>query len=151
MFDSEPPLTPISDPAKPDGEAVERHRHGAGQLGAEIPAIAGEQKLGRDECRDQDEGDLEDRCRRKRRDHRAAADADDGRQRPEPDHFRHHQTLLAVREIGAHRRRQDDGDRGADAKLHAHRLRHVEHAKHFVEHRHDDGAAADAEQPGKNP
>ena len=54
-------------------------------------------------------------------------------------------------EIGPDRGRHDDRDRGADAKLHAHRVGHAEHAEHLVEHRHDDGAAADAEQAGENP
>jgi len=41
--------------------------------------------------------------------------------------------------------------RGAEAKLHAHLVGHAEHAKDFVEHRHDHRAAADAEQSGENP
>ena len=55
-----------------------------------------------------------------------------------------------VREIGAERGRHDDRERGADAKLHAHIVGHAEHAEDFVQHRHDDGAAADAEQPGED-
>jgi len=55
-----------------------------------------------------------------------------------------------VREIRAHGGRDDDGERSADAHLHAYVFRHVERAKDFVEHRHDDGAAADAEQAGKD-
>ena len=54
-----------------------------------------------------------------------------------------------MRKIGADRRRQDDGERGANAKLHVHRFRHAEDAKHFVQHRHNNRAAADAEQAGK--
>ena len=58
--------------------------------------------------------------------------------------------LRAMRQKGAERGRHDDGNRGADAKLHAHVFRHAEHAKHLVEHRHDDRAAADAEQAGEH-
>ena len=41
--------------------------------------------------------------------------------------------------------------RGADAELHAHLLGHAERAEDLVEHRHDERAAADAEQAGENP
>ena len=47
--------------------------------------------------------------------------------------------------------RHDDRDRGADAELHAHVLGHAERAEHLVQHRHDDAAAADAEQAGEKP
>jgi len=55
-----------------------------------------------------------------------------------------------VRKIRAHRGRQNDRDRSTDAKLHAHGLGHFEDGEHLVQHRYDDGAAADTEQPGKN-
>ena len=54
-----------------------------------------------------------------------------------------------MRKIRADRRRQDDRERRTDAKLHVHRFRHAEDAKNFVQHRHNDRAAADAEQAGK--
>src|SRR5262249_3423524 len=44
-----------------------------------------------------------------------------------------------------------DGERGADAELHAHFDRHVEDAEYLVEHRNDDRAAADPKQAGENP
>ena len=56
-----------------------------------------------------------------------------------------------MRQIRAYGRRQDDGDRGADAKLHACRLGNAEHLKDFVEHRHDDRTAADTEGARENP
>jgi hypothetical protein len=56
-----------------------------------------------------------------------------------------------MRLLGAPRRRQDDRQRGADAELHAYLVRHLEHAEHFEQHRHDHGAAADPEQAGKDP
>jgi len=52
-------------------------------------------------------------------------------------------------EIGLDRGRHDDRERGANAKLHAHRVGHVEDAEHLIEHRHDDRSAADAEQTGE--
>ena len=45
--------------------------------------------------------------------------------------------------------RQDDGQRGANAQLHAHRLRHVENAKHLEQYWHDDRTTADPEQARK--
>ena len=57
----------------------------------------------------------------------------------------------AMREVGADRGRNDDRERRADAKLHADVVRHAEDAENFVEHRHDDGTAADAEQSGQQP
>ena len=83
------------------------------------------------------------------RDRRAADDAEHGRQRPQPQHAGNDQPLGAMGEIGLDRGRHDDRKRGADAKLHAHRVGHVEDAEHLVEHRHDDRAAADAEQAGE--
>jgi hypothetical protein len=53
-------------------------------------------------------------------------------------------------EVGTDGGRHDDGDRGAEAKLHTHVFRHAEHAKALVEHRHDHRAPADAEQTGEN-
>jgi hypothetical protein len=47
--------------------------------------------------------------------------------------------------------RHDDQDRGADAKLQAHIRRHSKRTEHLIEDRHDDAAAPDAEQAGKNP
>jgi len=55
----------------------------------------------------------------------------------------------AVGKVGADCRRHDDGDRGADAKLHAYLVRHAEHAKNLEQDRHDDRAATDAEQAGE--
>jgi hypothetical protein len=60
-----------------------------------------------------------------------------------------HGAAQAVRGEGAQRRRDDDGDGRADRQMHPHRLRHVEIAEHLVKHRHEDGAAADAEYPGQ--
>ena len=134
---------------KADCESVKRHRHRAGQIGAEVPTIAREQKFYGDEAGDQHEGDLEDGRRCESGDHRAAADTDHGRKRPQPDDPRDDQALFAMGEVGTDGGRHNDGDRGADAKLHAHFLRHVQQAKYFVEHRHDHGAAANAEQPGQ--
>ena len=57
--------------------------------------------------------------------------------------------LRTMREIGADRRRHDDGDRRAYAKLHVHVLGHTEYTEHVIEHRHDHSAATDAEQPGQ--
>ncbi len=72
------------------------------------------------------------------------------RQRPQAHDLGDHRALLFVRDIRAHRGRNNDGERGADAQLHAHVFRHIERAEHLVQHRHDDGAAADAEQAGKD-
>ena len=44
----------------------------------------------------------------------------------------------------------DDRDRGADTELKTHLLRHFEHAENLIEYRHDQRAAADAEQAGQN-
>ena len=73
----------------------------------------------------------------------------DRRHGPAAQHLVEHGALGAVRQIGADRGRHDDRERGADAQLHAHLVRHAENAEHLVEHRHDDGAAADAEQAGQ--
>jgi hypothetical protein len=43
----------------------------------------------------------------------------------------------------------NDGERRPDAELYAHRLWDVEQAKDFVQHRNNDGAAANAEQSGE--
>jgi len=43
-----------------------------------------------------------------------------------------------------------DRERGADAKLHVHRVRHAEETEHLVENRHRYHAAADAEQAGQD-
>ena len=51
---------------------------------------------------------------------------------------------------GSHIGGNDDGDRGADAKLEDHRFRYAEDLEHLVEHRHDQRAAADAEQAGQD-
>ena len=47
------------------------------------------------------------------------------------------------------RGRDDDGKRGADAERHPDLQRHAGQPKAFVEHRHQDGAAADPEQAGQ--
>ena len=47
------------------------------------------------------------------------------------------------------RGRDDDRERGADAERHPHFERYAGEAEAFVEHRHQDRAAADAEQPGE--
>src|SRR5262245_5577529 len=54
-----------------------------------------------------------------------------------------------MREIRADRGRHDNGERRAETELHTLLLRHVEHAKHLVEYRHDDEAAAHSEQSGE--
>lgn len=56
---------------------------------------------------------------------------------------------LVVRVERADRGRDDDRERGADAERHPHLQRHAGDAKALVEHRHQDGAAADAEHAGK--
>jgi hypothetical protein len=55
-----------------------------------------------------------------------------------------------MRAPGAQGGRHDDRERGADAELHAQLLRDLEMAKHLIERRYDDGAAADAEEAGKD-
>ena len=50
----------------------------------------------------------------------------------------------------AQRRRHDDRERGADAQLHAHLLRHAEQPEDLEEDRNDDRAAANPEEPGEN-
>ena len=80
---------------------------------------------------------------------RAGRDADDGGDRPRPHHVVEADALGAMGEIGAERGRHDDRERGADAELHADVLGNPERAKHLVEHRNDDAAAADAEQAGE--
>ena len=57
--------------------------------------------------------------------------------------------LLAVRQIGARGGRHDDRERRPDAELHADLVRHAGDAEDLVEHRHDDRAAAYAEQAGE--
>ena len=69
--------------------------------------------------------------------------------RPLPHHVGQHRAGGAVREIGADIGRRHDRERGADAELHVHRVRHAEDAEHLVEHRHRDHAAADPEQSGE--
>jgi hypothetical protein len=64
--------------------------------------------------------------------------------------LRNHRAFLLVRDVGANCGRHDDGERGADAHLHAHIFRHIERAEHFVQHGNNDGAAADAEQAGED-
>ena len=54
-----------------------------------------------------------------------------------------------MRPIRADRCRHDDGERGADAELHAYGIRHGEDVEHLVKDGHDDGAAANAEDPGE--
>src|ERR1700736_1435871 len=72
------------------------------------------------------------------------------RPRPQPHHLADALAAFAVRPIRADGGRHDDRERGADAQLHAHLFGHAEDAEHLVERRHDQGAAADAEQPGEN-
>jgi len=52
--------------------------------------------------------------------------------------------------VGGNAGGNDDRERRADRKRHAHRFRHVEHGEHLIENRHDDGAAAHAEEAGEN-
>jgi hypothetical protein len=56
-----------------------------------------------------------------------------------------------MRQERADRGGYDDGERGADAKLHPHRLWHIEHAENLIQHRDDDRAATDAEKTCENP
>ena len=53
-------------------------------------------------------------------------------------------------DIGTYRRRNDDRERGSDARLYTNAFRHVENAEHFIEHRDDDRPAADAEKTGED-
>jgi len=55
-----------------------------------------------------------------------------------------------MREVGAHRGRDDDRERSADRKRHAHFFGHAEENEGLVENRHDDRAAADAKEAGEN-
>ena len=55
-----------------------------------------------------------------------------------------------MRAVGAQRGRHDDRKRGADAQLHPHGLGHAQQAEYLKQHWDDDGAAADAEQPGQH-
>ena len=144
MLDSEPPLTPISEPASPMPKPKSPIGTAPGSSVAEIPAVAGEQKFGGDEARRSPRSQLEHR--RPARTPRSRAPQATPRtagNRPSRITPGITEAFGAVREIGAERGRHDDGERGADAKLHAHVFRHAEHAKHLVEHRHDDRAAAD--------
>ncbi len=59
--------------------------------------------------------------------------------------------LLLVRPEGSDRGRDDDGQRRAHRERHADILRHALDAEELVEHRHDDGPAADAEDAGQEP
>ena len=55
-----------------------------------------------------------------------------------------------MRPVGAPGRRDDDRQRGADSKLHAHRVGHLVHAEQFEENRHDHRTAANSEETRKN-
>src|SRR5579862_4765715 len=65
-----------------DDKAIASHRHCAGQIRAEVPAIASEEKFHSDEAGNQHEGDLEDGGRSEGCYHCATPDADYGRKRP---------------------------------------------------------------------
>ena len=133
-----------------DEEAIAAHGGAARQVVGEPPAVAADQELQGDHAPDQHEGELEHRGRRKAGDGGARRHADHGRHGPLPHHVHHHRALVAVDAEGEHVGRHDDRDRGPDAELEAHLVRHAEHAEHLVEDRNDEGAAADAEQPGQD-
>ena len=135
---------------KPHAKTVTAHRRPPGQLVGDTPVVAADQELCGDEASDNDEGDLEHRARRQRRDQRAGRNAQHCGNRPGTHHVHHHRAVVAMHQIGAHIRGNDDRERSADAKLHAHLLRHADPAEDLVEHRHDDAAGANAEQAGED-
>ena len=117
----------------------------ARQFVSELPALPTEQHAHGDECRKKQECNLEYRCGCERRGDRTDCDADDCGQRPDADYLGDYRTFLFMSEIGTHRRGHDDRQRGAYTGLDANLFGHVEYTKHLVQHRHDDGSAADPE------
>jgi len=81
--------------------------------------------------------------------HAAGEDASQHRQPPQAHDFRVHGATDLMGPIGANRGRNDDSERSSDAQGHSRLERHAGPAKAFVEHRHQDCAAADAEQAGE--
>ena len=68
--------------AQPHQEAVSGHAGTARQFVREPPTLAPEQKLHRDQARDDRKRQLEQGARRERGQHRSERDAEDGRSRP---------------------------------------------------------------------
>ena len=136
--------------AEADREAVASHRGVPRQFVAQHQAVAPDQKFCRDQAGNQDECQLERVGWRDRGKGRPDDDTRHRGQRPAAHDLRKHEPALLVRAVGAHRRRHDDRHRGADAELHTHSLRYAENTEHLKQHRDDNRAAADAEQPGKD-
>ena len=134
---------------QPDQRAIESHHKTARQGVAEPPGVAAEEEPYRGRPCDGDEHVFEQPLRRVARDHAAEDDAGDHRHRPQPQHVHVDGAAKMVRAKRADRGRDDDGKRGADAERHPHLQRHAGEPEALVKHRHQDGAAADAEHPGQ--
>ena len=134
---------------EPDDEAIDIHQERTRQRVAEFPAVSSEQEFRPDQKRDHHKGDLENGRRGEGRDHAADQHADRHRQRPLPQNLDRQIALLAMRAKRADRGRDDDRQRGSDAKLHAHVVGHLHHPENFIENRNDHAAAADTEQSGQ--
>ena len=75
--------------------------------------------------------------------------ADHDRQPPAPEDIHVDRSPLVMGAKRGERGRDDDRKRGADTERHPHLQRHTGQPEAFVEHRHQDGAAADAEHAGQ--
>jgi hypothetical protein len=149
MFDNEPPLTPMSEEQRPM-RYERQHGRAVRQVVGKPPLFVPEQQFCGNDAGHDGKRDLEQGRRGDGRERRAGRDPGNGRQRPCANHIRQPDAGRAVGKIGAERRRHDDRKRGPDAELHADFFRDTKRAKHFVEHRDDDAAAANAEQAGED-
>ena len=134
-----------------DEEAVEPHQRSLRDVVAEFPVVARQQQpRGGRPCH-ADEDDLEQPLRRVTRGDAAGDDADHDRQPPRLEDFQIDRAAGVMGAKRTDRGRDDDGERSADAERHPHLQRHAGEPEAFVEHRHQDRAAADPENAGEKP
>ena len=134
---------------QPDEEAVDAHQKALRHVVAELPVVARQQQPRRRRPRHHHEHDLEQPLRRIARGDAAGENADHDRQPPAPEDVHVDRAPLVMGAKRGERGRDDDRQRSADAERHPHLQRHAGQPEAFVEHRHQDRAAADAEHAGQ--